>query len=147
VIENSFGGSADVYRKQTDDLHQNVPLSAMNGTTGLLSNYRASRNEGIEGSAARDVIGNETTRLTLTFNGAYNKNAILDIPHEGGFFWDGSGLTAMQEGDMLGQFYMHEFTRVDPNTGEALFLDKDGNETTSPRDEDLRLTGKSYMPK
>ena len=147
VFANRLRGSIDVYRKQTDDLYQNVPLSAINGTTGLMSNYGAIRNEGIEVIVAGDVIRNENTRLTLNFNGAYNKNSILDIPHEGGFFWDGSSLTAMQEGDMLGQFYMHEFKGVDPDTGEAIFYDKDGNETTTPLDEDLRLTGKSYMPK
>lgn len=147
VFENRLRGSVDVYRKQTDDLYQNVPLSAINGTTGLMSNYGAIRNEGIEVIVAGDVIRNENTRLTLNFNGAYNKNSILDIPHEGGFFWNGSSLTAMQEGDMLGQFYLHEFKGVDSNTGEAIFYDKDGNETTTPRDEDLRLTGKSYMPK
>ncbi|HZH68375.1 MAG TPA: hypothetical protein VFD65_04170, partial [Chitinophagales bacterium] len=147
VFQNRLRGSLDVYRKQTDDLYQNVPLSAINGTTGLMSNYGSIRNEGIEFIVAGDVVRNDNTRLTLNFNGAYNKNTLLDIPHEGGFFWNGSSLTAMQEGEMLGQFYMHEFSHVDPSTGEALFIDKDGNETLTPLDEDLKLTGKSYMPK
>lgn len=146
-FDNRLRGTVDVYSKKTEDLYQNVPLSAINATTGLMSNFGSLKNEGIEFLVAADVVKNDNLRVTINFNGAYNKNTILDIPNEGGFNWNGSSLSAMNEGDMLGQFYLYKFAGVDEATGDALYYDSNGDLTDEPLDEDRHLTGKTYMPK
>lgn len=146
-FDNRLRGAIDVYRKQTDDLYQSVPLSAINATTGLMSNYGSLKNEGVEFLVAADVVKNDNLTVTLNFNGAYNKNTILELPNEDGFFWNGTSSTAMNEGDMLGQFYMYKFAGVDEDTGDAMFYDRNGDLTNEPLDEDRHLLGKSSMPK
>ncbi len=146
-FDNRLRGSVDVYSKKTEDLYQGVPLSSINATSTLMSNFGSLKNEGIEFLVAADVVRNDDLRVTINFNGAYNKNTILELPNEDGFFWNGSSLSAMNEGDMLGQFYMFKYAGVDEATGDALYYDRNGDLTNEPLDEDRHLTGKTYMPK
>ncbi len=144
---NRLRGSVDVYRKQTDDLYQNVPLSAINGTTGLMSNFGSLKNEGIEVIIAGDVIRKEQTRLTLNINGSYNKNTIMELPNEDGYTWNGTSLSGMREGGMVGEFYLYRFAGINPENGETLYYDKAGNLTENPVNDDRVWTGKSSLPK
>jgi len=146
IFENRLRGSVDVYRKQTDDLYQGVPLSAINGTTNLMSNFGSLKNEGVEVIVAGDVIRTKNTRLTLNANGSYNKNTVVDIPNEGGEFWNGTSLTGLREGGKIGEFYLTRYAGINPANGNYLFYDKDGNTTETPVDEDRVWTGKSSLP-
>lgn len=139
-------GSLDVYRKQTDDLYQTRWVSAINGATSLPANFGTLRNEGVELNIAGDIIRNANTRLTLNVNGAYNKNTVVEIPSEEGYFWDGSSLTGLKEGGMVNQFYMHEFAGINPENGNMLFYAANGGTTEAPGDADLRWLGKSAIP-
>ena len=143
--QDRLRGSLDVYRKQTDDLFQARWVSAINGTSTLPANFGSLKNEGVELNIAGDVIRNNTTRLTLTGNGSYNKNTVLDIPSFDGTIWNG-GLTGLKEGGMIGQYYMHEFAGINPQNGNMLFYTADGELTEDPKDSDRRWLGKSSIP-
>lgn len=142
---NRLRGTVDVYEKRTNDLYQTMPISAINATTGLSANVGSLRNRGIELLIAGDVVKNDNLKVTLSANGSYNKNELLDLPSEDGRIWNG-GLTVMREGDMLGQYYMLSYAGVNPENGNLLFLDKDGNKTEKPTDQDRRYTNKSSIP-
>lgn len=138
-------GSLDVYQKQTDDLYQTRPLSAINGATGISANIGSMRNRGIELLIAGDVIKTDNLKLTLNANGSYNKNELVKLPGETGIVWNG-GLTTMREGDIYGQYYLVPYIGVNPDNGNLWFMDKDGNPTEAPTDADRRYTGKSSIP-
>lgn len=141
-----FRGSVDVYRKQTDDLYQSIPLSAINGSSSINANYGSLRNEGVELILAADVIRTPKTRLTINANGSYNKNQVLNLPNADGYVWNGSALTGMREGGRLGEFYLSQYAGVDPSNGQPLFYDKDGNKVTEPVNEDRKWLNKSSVP-
>ncbi len=143
--ENRLRGSLDVYQKTTKDLYQTKPISAINGTTGLLANVGSMRNRGVELIIAGDVIKTDNVKLTLTANGSYNKNQIVKLPGDSGIVWNG-GLTTMREGDMYGQYYLVPYIGANPENGNLLFMDKNGNPTEMPTDEDRRYTNKSSIP-
>ncbi len=146
LFKNRLRGSVDVYRKQTDDLYQDRQLSAINGSTSLRSNFGSMKNEGVELIIAGDVVRNNNTRVTLNFNGSYNKNTVVDIPNEEGFYWNGTSLTGLREGSMVGEYYMLKSGGVNPANGNLWFYDKDGNLTETPTDNDRKWTGKSSLP-
>ena len=142
---NRLRGTIDVYEKKTSDLYQTKPISAINGTTGLSANVGSMRNRGIELLIAGDVVKNDNLRVSLSANGSYNKNEILDLPADNGQIWNG-GLQIMKEGQMLGQYYLLDYIGVNPENGNLLFADKDGNPTETPTDADRKFTNKSAIP-
>lgn len=145
VWNSRLRGSVDVYQKTTKDLYQTMPISAINGTTGLLANVGSMRNRGIEILIAGDVIKTDNLKLTLNANGSYNKNELLKLPGDSGVVWNG-GLTTMREGDIYGQYYLVPYIGANPENGNLLFMDKNGNPTETPTDEDRRYTNKSSIP-
>lgn len=145
VWNDRLRGSVDVYRKQTDDLYLSTPISAINGSSAINSNFGSMKNEGVELNVAGDIIRDEDTRLTLRLVGAYNKNRVVDIPTEDGTFW-GGGLTGYREGHMVGEFFMAEFLGINPDNGNMMFRSKDGGVTEEPTDGDYKWLDKSSMP-
>lgn len=146
VWNDRLRGSLDVYRKQTDDLYLERPMSAINGAATLNSNFGSMKNEGVEVNIAGDLIRNENTRLTLRLVGAYNKNTVVEIPTESGEYWDGGSVLGYREGHMVNEFYMAEYLGINPDNGNMLFRSKDGGVTEEPNDGDYQWLGKSSMP-
>lgn len=142
VWKGRLRGNFDVYRKTTKDLYLSAPISAINGQYTLDGNYGDLRNSGVEALISYDVVRSDDFRLTLTFNGSYNKNEILSIP-DGEF---DNGLTIDKVGGQLNQFYLIKYAGVNPTNGNLLFYTKDGQLTENPNPEtDRRLTGKTGL--
>jgi len=139
-------GSLDFYRKQTDDLYLPRQISAINGATSILSNYGSLKNEGVELIIAGDVIRNNKTTLTLNANGSYNKNEVLNLPNEEGYYWNTGSLVGHREGGKVNELYVVTFAGIDPQNGNMMFYDKNGNITYEPNDNDRKWTGKSSLP-
>ena len=145
VWNDRLRGSVDVYKKQTDDLYLDTPISAINGAATINANFGSMKNEGIELNIAGDVIRNENTRLTMRLVGAYNKNTVLEIPTEDGTYWNG-GLVGYREGHMVNEFFMAQYLGINPDNGNMTFRSKDGGVTEEPTDADYQWLGKSSMP-
>ena len=140
-------GSVDVYQKTTKDLYQSRPMSAIHGGASIADNIGSMRNRGVELILAGDIIRNQNLKVTLNANGSYNKNQFVELAgaNAEGAVWNG-GLTIMREGDMYGQYYLVPYAGVNPENGNLLFLDKDGNKVERFTNEDMRYTGKSMIP-
>ena len=146
--ENRLRGTFDVYEKTTKDLYQSRSVSAIHGTGSIYDNIGSMRNRGVELQVAGDIVRNKNLRITLNANGSYNKNEMVELsnPNADGMVW-GGGLTTLREGDSFGQWYLVEYAGVNPDNGNLLFLDKDGNKVEKFTNEDRKFTGKSYIPK
>src|SRR5690606_31878798 len=136
----------DVYRKQTDELYLPRQISAINGATSIYSNYGSLKNDGVELLLAGDLVRNDNTKLTLTFNGSYNKNEVLDLPNEEGYFWSAGSLAGHNIGGKVNEFYVIQFAGINPDNGNMMFYDKNGDITYEPNDNDRKWTGKSGQP-
>lgn len=147
VWNNRLRGSVDVYRKQTDDLYLDTPISAINGSSTINANFGSMKNDGVEVNIAGDLIRKDetNTKLTLRLVGAYNKNEVLEIPTEDGTYWDGS-LVGYREGHMVNEFYMAEYLGINPDNGNMMFRSRDGGVTEEPNDGDFQWLNKSAMP-
>src|SRR5690606_35775076 len=84
--------------------------------------------------------------LTLTANGSYNKNEVIDLPTEDGTL-QLSDIQAVAEGHQLLEFTLIKTAGVNPATGNMLYYTADGQLTENPDvDADRVYTGKSRIP-
>ena len=146
VFNSRLSGSFDVYQKKTSDLFIPVPLSAINATTSVSSNFGALENKGVEVTLGYDVVkNNDGFNFALNFNGAYNKNTILDIAGSTGRIDNGN--TVIEENKTKDEFFLTRYAGVNPANGNLLFLDVNGDLTENPDPLGDRVhTGKSRIP-
>ncbi len=146
VFKQRLRGTFDVYQKKTTDLYLPVPLSAINATSTIFANYGALENKGVEATLSYDLLKSENgLNLTLNFNGAYNKNKIIDVAGTTGVIDNGN--TVVQEGRMIDEYFVTRYQGVNPANGNLLFLKANGTLTEAPDVvTDRVLSGKSKLP-
>jgi TonB-dependent starch-binding outer membrane protein SusC len=140
-------GSIEYFIKNTKDLLMEKPVPATNGISVLTSNVGQVRNQGLEFDLYLDILkGDFNWRLDL--NGATLKNEVLQLADQDGDGEDDDiiqyGRMLFRPGESIGSFFMVEYAGVDPNTGDALFYDLDGNTVVNDApDSNRKITGNS----
>jgi TonB-linked SusC/RagA family outer membrane protein len=126
-LNNRIGGSIDYYVKNTDDLLLNVPLPAANGFTVITRNIGSLVNRGVEFTLnTQNLVG--AFKWSTNFNIAHNRNKITRLngnPIEG----SGRLIGRVAEGEPLGYFYTVKYAGVDPQNGDALYYQENGEAT------------------
>jgi TonB-dependent starch-binding outer membrane protein SusC len=141
IWKSRFTGTIDVYNRTTNNLFNDKNLSAIAGVgTTQLGNFGKLRNRGIEVALKYKIIRKNDVNLEIFANGSYNKNEILQVVRTPG------GDTILEEGGQVNEYYVVPYVGVNPDNGELLFLDINGNNTENPTDADRRRTGYSNTP-
>lgn len=142
ILNRKLEGNIDVYDKTTDQLYNTINLSAVTGSFGIMGNNGKLQNRGVEALLRYTPIRSQDGRLSLYANAGYNKNKILEMEKD-----DTSGTNRNVTGGPAFQWFFAPYVGVNPDNGNALFLDINGNPTEilNP-DVDQRATGKSYLP-
>jgi TonB-linked SusC/RagA family outer membrane protein len=142
LFKNKLEGNVDVYRKNTDMLYYNIPSSAITSQYNYRGNYGALKNEGIELVLRYNILNNKDYKLSIFANASYNKNVItkLLIPVS-------TGSLLLEEGSSINEWNLVPYLGVNPNNGNELYLDSNGNVSEQALDKDRRKTGKNYFPK
>ncbi|HYW30872.1 MAG TPA: TonB-dependent receptor [Gemmatimonas sp.] len=146
MFDNRVTLIADWYDRSTSNLLVQRPVPATSGYTTVWDNVGAINNRGIDFNLqtvnfqSRDKNGFEwTSDLNMTFN----KNKVTEL-------YDGQPITGTVSnrvtsiaavGQPLGTFFLIEFLRVDPQTGNAVYRKADGSETLTPNAADARFVG------
>lgn len=119
VLEGNF------YDKYTTDALLRVPLAASTGFSSFWSNAAEISNKGFELSVKSINIENENFTWSTDFNIARNVNNIekLDNPIRFG----SRDLILMEEGSPLYSFWVYKQLYVDPQTGDAVYEDVNGD--------------------
>lgn len=146
VFKNRLEGNLDVYRKDTKKLYTDINLSATTGQYDIDGNNGKLRNEGVELALRYKALNHQDYSLTFWANTSYNKNKILKMPSES----PNPGGVGLAEGRMAFEFNLIPYMGVDPETGEYLYMDHEGNIvdwTQIDTERDARWTGKSLLPK
>ncbi len=128
--DHRITGTAEYYLRHTKDLLLEKPVPATNGISILTSNVGEISNQGFEFELSVDVLrGNFGWRMEL--NGASLKNKVLRLVDK-----DGDGMEddillysrmLLRPGEAIGSFFLVEYAGVDPDNGDALFYDLNGN--------------------
>jgi TonB-dependent starch-binding outer membrane protein SusC len=134
------------YNKNTTGALLTVPYPYTTGYASANRNVGKMRNRGYEVSINSDnIVGRDFTWRT-SFNIGFNKNTIIDLPvnpdEDGRNFLQGSAVQRAITGYSKNSFYLIRYNGINPQTGNAEWLKKDGTVTTTPLASDRVIVGK-----
>ena len=123
---------ADYYRRNTSDLLVRRPIPTTSGFDAIWDNVGSIRNQGLDlGLQTVNVEPADANgfRWTTDANITFNRNTVTslygDQPFTTGI--NGRETSIVQVGQPIGTFYMYQFDGVDPETGDAIFRDVNGD--------------------
>jgi TonB-linked SusC/RagA family outer membrane protein len=135
LLDNRLTVIADYYRRKTSNLLVSRPIPGFLGvatTNTILDNIGDILNKGFDFSINTENVRPRSSRgfgWTSSLNLTFNKNRVLSVaggtPIITGI--NGRQTTIVAPGQPLGEFYMLQFTGVDPQTGDAIFKDVNGD--------------------
>ncbi len=122
--QGKLGGTVEYFIRQTSDMLYNKPVAPSNGYTSVSMNIGSMRNSGFEIELnyrpikTRDIVWDINANITSV------KNKVLKLhPDLRGEMINGSRI--IREGESMYQLYLIKYAGVDPNTGLALYWDRD----------------------
>jgi TonB-dependent starch-binding outer membrane protein SusC len=143
ILKNRINFTIDAYYKKTTDL---LIYFDMPSTVGMsvTRNQASMSNKGIEFTLnTKNVVGK--FNWETDFNMSFNKNAVDDLSFTGTQY---AGQTSMGEstsilkvGEPLGVFYGYISKGVNPETGDLMYLGKDGTLSSTPKLSDRTIIG------
>lgn len=126
MFNNRVTFNAGYYYKKTEDLLLEVPVPTTSGFESVIQNSGAIQNQGIEIGLGVEVFPLDND-FTWYINGniSGNRNKILDLVAPFNVY--NRDLFRYEEGAPMYSYYMHKQLGVDPQTGDAIFEDHDGD--------------------
>ncbi|MEG1290350.1 MAG: TonB-dependent receptor [Bacteroidales bacterium] len=128
MFNSRLRGSVDFYHKRTKDLFMSKEISQTSGFRSILTNAGSIVNKGVEIAINAGLIRTNEITWDLGVNFTYNNNKITELSE-----WNKEGFVDgdyfVQEGTSLGTWYMKEWAGVDSQTGDPLFVGKNGQKT------------------
>lgn len=135
------------YNKISDGMLLNVTLPYTTGFSTRPMNIGVMRNRGWEFSISSENIKSKDFNWRTSFNIAFNKNTILELPknadEDGRNFVQGSTEQRAVEGHSRNSFYLIRYKGINPETGNAEWFKKDGSVTSNPTASDRVIAGKA----
>lgn len=145
MFNNSVNLTVDAYIKTTNDLLLNAPLPTATGFDSAIRNIGEIQNKGIEFALNTTNIQSDNLTWNTGFNISFNRNEVISLVGQEllqGSIAGGRGEASLvREGEPLGTLYGYIFGGVDPATGDAYYIDSDGNSTFTPSPEDRTIIG------
>lgn len=135
--------TADAYIKSTKDLLLNAPLPRSTGFDNAVQNVGELENKGLEFSISSVNINKEIVWST-DFNISFNKNEVKNLVGQELFDGDIAGrgeASLIREGLPLGILFGYVHGGVDATTGNAYYIDQNGESTFAPTPEDRVIIG------
>lgn len=131
LLNNRIRFSADAYRRKTTDLI--FPYQMGELVAPIYRNAGTLENKGLEFSLSTVNIKNENFTWNTSFNISFAKNKVLEFEKylktidAVSMESVGGKLVRFQGGQPLSMFYGYQVDRVDPNTGDLVYKDLNGN--------------------
>jgi TonB-linked SusC/RagA family outer membrane protein len=149
-FDNRFSGSVSYYKRTSDDLLLNVPLSRTTGFSSQTANIGTMWNKGIEFEANVDIVRSENFNVSFGGYVATNENQVVELakdPNGNARTITGS-YTKVDEGHQVYEYYLVKFAGVDPQTGvNTYYLNgSEGATTTNFSEAERAFQGKSGLP-
>lgn len=134
---------ADAYLKKTTDLLFRLPPPRATGFDTGVTNAAKLENRGLEFQlTTRNFV--EAFTWDTDLNISFNRNEVTDILGKellnGGVAGRGE-ISLTTEGAPIARFYGYRFGGVDPQTGMAYYVDRNGESTFSPAPDDRTIIG------
>lgn len=147
VLKNRLTAIIDVYNKYTYDLLLNVPVPYRSGFASYLQNFGAVSNKGIELTLKSVNINQKDFSWHTDFNISFNKNRIEKLASDIALGASGRNISILKQGFSINSFQLYRQLYVDPNTGNAVYEDVNGDGIITSADRQIvgnalpRITG------
>lgn len=139
VLKNRLTFTADAYYKKTKDLLMDVPLPGTSSIANIYRNEGEMENKGMEFSVeSRNLTGKFS--WDTQFNISLNRNKVTKLSLQKVYYYAATSegtnekVVRMAEGQPLGKFWGFISEGVDPETGDIVYKDLDGNGKITPDD-------------
>jgi TonB-linked SusC/RagA family outer membrane protein len=127
----------DWYKKKTDNLLLNRPISSTSGLSTVTQNIGRIENKGYELTISAAALRPAMARAlhwTADFNISWNRNKVLRLFNHEPFSVGLYSTSRVQEGRALSEFYTLRYLGVDTLTGDAIFDDINNDGTIDAAD-------------
>lgn len=145
LLEGNINIVADAYIKRTKDLLFDAPLPNATGFTSAIQNIGELENRGVEFSVNTQNINAKTFNWNSNFNISFNRNKITRLVDsdvfQGGIAGGRGEAALIREGEPLGILFGYIYGGVDPQTGNAFYIDRNGVSTFTPSADDRTIIG------
>jgi TonB-linked SusC/RagA family outer membrane protein len=130
LFDGRLGLAGDYYKKKTTNLLVSRPITATSGFTSFTDNVGNIENRGVELEVTSENFrskGPGTFSWQTTYNYSHNRNRVTAL-YEGQPIYSGlDGMSSVRVGEPVGAFYTLKFLGIDPATGDATYLDANGD--------------------
>lgn len=135
-----LGISIDYYRKNTRDMLLARPITTTSGFASITDNVGNMQNNGVE--IQLETVNIERSRpggfrWATSLNFAANRNKVTKLFNDEPFTDGIRSINRVEVGQPLGAFYALKFTGVDPQTGDAMYEDTDGDGSITADDRQI----------
>jgi TonB-linked SusC/RagA family outer membrane protein len=130
MFDGRIGIVGDWYQKKTSNLLVSRPISATSGFTTFTDNVGNIENKGVELELTTDLIrgsGPGSFSWQTSYNYSHNKNRVTALYQDQPIYSGVDGVNSVRVGEPLGAFYLIKFLGVDPQTGDAMYQDTNGD--------------------
>jgi TonB-linked SusC/RagA family outer membrane protein len=143
LLQNRVSGTIEVYDAVTKGLYLNRQISGTSGATSVLTNLGRLRNRGIEASITAAIVKSSGFNWTLSANHTFNKSRVLELDATEDNI---NGLFINRVGERQNSLYVVRYAGVDPESGNPLYLTKDGKTTDVYDPNDRVVVGTTDPP-
>ncbi|RXG11347.1 TonB-linked SusC/RagA family outer membrane protein [Leeuwenhoekiella aestuarii] len=146
VLQDRFRLNVNYYKKNTDNLLINVPVPSATGFRSVTRNAGEIENSGFEFDLGVTAVQSDDFSWELNFNLSTLQNEVLALPGagtdvQGRQFLQGTPAQRAIVGESANSFYLIRYVGVNPDTGDAEWLTRDGDVTSSPTPDDRVIVG------
>ena len=146
LLDSRLNIEASYYDKRTDGLLLDVQVPYTTGFATISRNIGEIQNTGIDLSINSVNIKTNDFTWETTLNIGYLKNEVLSLPDEnvdldGRNFQSTSSSQRAIVGESVNTFFLIRYVGVNPQTGDAEWLDRNRNLTTAPTADDRVVVG------
>lgn len=146
ILKNRISIEADWYKRKTENLLLNEPLSATGGFTAYSNNVGAMENKGIELTLDVNPVKTKNFNWTVSVNAAFNKNKVTHLRADAEEII-GNPFT-LKVGEDVQSYFVRLWAGADPDTGDPLWYKNAGKkETTNDFSQAERAIVGSASPK
>ncbi|MBK6844768.1 MAG: TonB-dependent receptor [Gemmatimonadetes bacterium] len=130
MLSGRVGIVADYFKKKTDDLLVSRPITSTSGFTSVYDNIGNIENRGWEFQLSTEPIRESKVgglSWSSDFNISFLKNEVTALYRNEPFNAGIRSLNRVEVGQPLGAFHTLRFKGVDPQTGDAIYDDVNGD--------------------
>lgn len=151
LFRNRINLNLNYFQKNTTNLLLAIPVTQITGFGTVNENAGELKNSGVEiGLNTKNIITDNFTWST-DFNISFVDTEVVSLPGandspEGRFIEANGARQRAIEGLSTNNFYLVRYAGVNPQTGDAEYLDRNGNRTTTPNFDTDRVVAGNALP-